>query len=91
MGRALAPLLFAALLVGGCGVHYHRQHYDSRSFYHDHRLRCGHYVSCRYYDRSHHFRPHHSHRDYFHRHRVRGYSVPCRVVHGRHYYRGGRR
>ena len=81
MKLSLALVLFTTLFVTGCGAHY--GYYQSPpSYYHDHWLRCGHYVSCRFHEGAHHYRPH----EYHHRHVVRGYYVPCHVVHGRHYY-----
>ncbi len=86
MKLSLVLILFTTLFVAGCGAHFHGYYDSPPSYYHDHRLRCGHYVSCRFDEGAHHYRPHYGHRVYYHRHVVRGYYVPCHVAHGRHYY-----
>ncbi len=82
----LALAFFTALLVSACSHHHYGYYEPPRAYNHEHRLHCGHYVSCRYSRGAHHFRPHQTHHEYYHQHRVRQFYVPCHVVRGRHYY-----
>ncbi len=79
--------VFLTLLASACAHHHYGYYSAPRSYYHEHRLHCGHSVQCRYYRGAHHYRPHQTHEEYRHRHYIRtGYYVPCHVVQGRHYY-----